>query len=42
VLRRPADRAAQHLKKGVIMFFGFGTIILIAVIVLVVLFMRRH
>ena len=40
-LHRPADRAAQH-SKGVIMFIGFGTIILIAVIVLVVLFVRRH
>ena len=39
--RRPAPPGAATLK-GVIMFIGFGTIILIAVIVLVVLFVRRH
>jgi hypothetical protein len=43
---RPAARAAHHPAnaslKGVSMFFGFGTIVLIAVIVVVVLFVRRH
>ena len=28
--------------RGVPMFIGFGTIVLIAIIVLVVLFIRRH
>ena len=37
----PAAWSAEHSKESFV-FIGFGTIILIAVIVLVVLFVRRH